>query len=208
MHIAHTSVRQSVELLRFAKAQGIWVTAEATPHHLSLTDADVAGYDTSFKVSPPLRGEADRRAVAEAVKEGLISCIATDHAPWAQENKDCAFEEASNGISGLETAFAVVWDALVIKAGMNPMDLIARMTLGPAEVLGRKDRGRLTEGGRADIVVIDPELSRTVNRETLYSKGKNSPYHGRVYKGWPVLTVAEGRLIMENGRITADRERG
>jgi dihydroorotase len=201
MHLAHISVRQSVELLRFAAESGIPVTAEATPHHLTLTDADVQGYDTSFKVSPPLRGEEHRRAVLEAVKSGLITCIATDHAPWDQEHKDCEFENASNGVIGLETALAVVWDALVVREKMRPMDLIARMTLGPAEVLGRKDRGRLVEGGRADLVVIDPELSKRVDREALYSKGKNCPYHGRTYKGWPVLTVANGKITMENGKV-------
>jgi dihydroorotase len=204
MHLAHISARQSVELLRFAAECGIPVTAEATPHHLALTDAEVQGYDTSFKVSPPLRGEDHRRAVLEAVKSGLITCIATDHAPWDQEHKDCEFENASNGIVGMETALAVVWDTLVVREGMRPMDLIARMTLGPAEVLGRKDRGRLAEGGRADLVVVDPELSRRVDRETLYSKGKNCPYHGRTYQGWPVLTVANGRITMEDGKVTAE----
>jgi dihydroorotase len=206
MHLAHISAWQSVELLKFARSQGIPVTAEATPHHLSLTHEELQGYHTSFKVSPPIRGEEDRKALREAVKEGLIGCIATDHAPWAMENKDCEFEKASNGISGLETAFAIAWDALVLQSGMAPLDLIARMTLGPAQVLGRTDRGRLLEGGRADLVVIDPGLSKQVDRDSLYSGGKNSPYHGREYKGWPVLTVAKGKIVMENGKILMGSE--
>jgi dihydroorotase len=203
LHLAHISTRQSVDLLRFARDMGIPVTAEATPHHLALTDADVQGYDTAFKVSPPLRGEEHRRAVLEAVKSGLITCIATDHAPWDAEHKDCEFENAANGISGSETALAVVWDALVVREGMRPIDLIARMTLGPADVLGGKDRGRLTEGGRADLVVIDPNLTKTADRNALYSKGKNCPYHGRTYRGWPVLTIANGRITMEGGNVFA-----
>ena len=203
LHLAHVSTRGSVELLKFALAQGIKITAEATPHHLLLTDEEVKGYDTSTKVNPPLRGSEHVEALRLAVQEGVVQCIASDHAPWSSEEKEQEFSKAPNGISGLETAVPICWDTLVVKAGMKPMDLIARFTTGPAVALNLQ-RGSLEVGQAADITVIDPLLKKQVDTATFYSKGKNSPYKGRIFQGWPVMTIVHGEIIMQDGRVKGE----
>jgi dihydroorotase len=200
LHLCHLSTRGSIELLRYARAQGIQVTAEATPHHLLLTDEEVRGYDTSTKVNPPLRSAEHVAAVRQAVKEGLVPCIASDHAPWCREEKEQEYSKAPNGISGLETAVAVSWDTLVIKEKMNPLEFIARFTTGPANALNIQ-RGRIAPGEEADLTVIDPLLKRQVDVHTFYSKGKNSPYQGRIFQGWPVMTVVGGQIMMQDGKV-------
>ena len=200
VHIAHLSTAEGVSLMDYALGQGIGVSAEATPHHIRLTDQALRECNTNAKVSPPLRGEAHRKAVVEAVKTGRITCIATDHAPWSEASKARPFLDAPNGISGLETAFAVAWDTLVEGAGMSPLDLLARFILGPAHVLGRQP-GAIAVGMPADLVAIDPTLSKEVRPEGFYSMGKNSPYAGMTFKGWPVLTIYKGRIVMEKGVV-------
>lgn len=200
LHLAHVSTAGSVELLRFAKAQGLKVTAEATPHHLLMTDEEVQGYNTSTKVNPPLRSKEHVKALRKAVKEGLIQCLVTDHAPWSEELKDQEFAKAPNGISGLETAVPICWDTLVVKENLSPMDLIAKFTTGPAEVL-KQPRGILAVGEEADITVIDPNLCKQVKAAKFYSKGKNSPVDSRTYQGWPVLTIVAGKIIMKDGEV-------
>lgn len=203
LHLAHVSTKGSVALLRFARSQGIQVTAEATPHHILLTDEAVVGYDTSTKVNPPLRSEEDVQAVRDAVREGLIQCLVTDHAPWAREEKEQEYAKAPNGISGLETAIPVCWDTLVVKGGLKPRDLIARFTLGPAAVLNLATG--IGQGFPANLTVIDPNLKKAVNVAGFYSKGKNNPLDGRVFQGWPVMTVTDGRIVMKDGIV---KERG
>jgi len=203
LHLAHISTRGSVELLKFAKAQGIEVTAEATPHHLFLTDEEVKGYNTSTKVNPPLRSTEHVEAVREAVRAGLIQCIASDHAPWSLEEKEQEYAKAPNGISGLETAVPVCWHTLISSGKMSPRELIARFTTGPAAVLGLP-YGRLEEGAAADITVIDPNLKKQVKAREFYSKGKNSPVDGRAFRGWPVMTIVGGKIVMQDGRIKED----
>jgi dihydroorotase len=220
LHIAHISTGEGVSLLEYAIRQGISVTAEATPHHMRLTDQELtspvaAGYimselgtdgsssvrlNTNAKVSPPLRGEEHRQAVAEAVRSGLISCIATDHAPWPPAAKARPFDQAPNGIIGMETALAVAWDTLVVHGGMAPIDLLARFIVGPAAVLGRAP-ATITPGQPANLVAIDPRLTKEVNPSLFYSKGRNSPFAGLALKGWPVLTIYRGRVVMAGGRI-------
>lgn len=200
VHIAHLSTQEGVSLMAYAQAQGIRATAEAMPHHLRLTDEALSGRSTMAKVSPPLRSEIHREALVEAVKTGLISCLATDHAPWSEAAKAQSFEAAPSGISGLETAFAVTWDTLVVQEGMAPQDLIARWTIGPAQVLGL-DRGRLEPGGPANLVVINPILKKTVDPTSFYSMGHNTPFAGMTLQGWPVMTIFQGKLVMENGRV-------
>lgn len=202
MHIAHISTREGVALLDFAYRQNIRVTAEATPHHIRLTDKELLGFNTNAKVSPPLRGEDHRQAVADGVISGLISCIATDHAPWSPGAKEKAFSAAPNGIIGLETALPAVWDTLVVRGGMAPADLLARFILGPAKVLGRK-AADLTAGSPANLVAVDPRLRKEVDPRKFYSKGRNSPLAGRILQGWPVLTIYRGEIVMENGIVTA-----
>jgi dihydroorotase len=203
LHLAHVSTKGSIELLRFARAQGIKVTAEATPHHMLLTDEEVKGYNTSTKVNPPLRSKEHVEAVQQAVKEGLVQCIASDHAPWSCEEKEQEYTKAPNGISGLETAVAVSWDTLVVKGGLSPNDLIARFTTGPTEALNLQ-RGFLSLGDEANLTVIDPDLKKQVNVDKFYSKGKNSPYNGRTFQGWPVMTIVRGNVVMQDGRIKGE----
>ncbi len=200
MHIAHLSTREGVALMAFARSQGIAVTAEAMPHHIRLTDRELLGFNTMAKVSPPLRGEEHRQAVAGGVKSGLLTCLATDHAPWSLAAKAKPFAQAPNGISGLETALAVAWDTLVVKEDMAPLDLLARFIAGPAQVLGRKPAA-LAAGEPANLVAIDPLLKKTVEPDHFYSMGKNTPFAGMTLQGWPVLTIYRGRVVMEKGRV-------
>ncbi|MCR4443334.1 MAG: dihydroorotase [Peptococcaceae bacterium] len=203
LHLAHISTKGSVELLKFALAQGIKVTAEATPHHLLLTDEAVKGYDTNTKVNPPLRGPEHVKAVREAVAAGIIGVIASDHAPWSREEKEQEYDAAPCGISGLETAVPVCWDTLVVSGMMSPVELIARFTTGPAAVLNLR-RGMLEAGAPANLTVIDPGLKKQVDVSSFYSKGKNSPLNGRTFQGWPVMTIVEGKVVMEDGRVKED----
>lgn len=200
LHLAHLSTQGSMELLRFARSQGIKVTAEVTPHHILLTDEAVKGYDTSTKVNPPLRSRPHVEAIRKAVKEGLISSIVTDHAPWASEEKDNEYAKAPNGISGLETAIPVCWDTLVVNGELTPMEFITLFTTGPAEILNLP-LGSIAEGENADITVIDPKLVKKIEVKNFYSKGKNSPLDGRSFQGWPVLTMVEGRIVMQDGKV-------
>ena len=208
LHFAHISTAGSVALLRFARERGIPVTAEATPHHLLLTDEEVSiqSYSTSTKVNPPLRSRADVEALRTAIKEGLIGCIATDHAPWSEEEKEQEYAKAPSGIVGLETAIPMVWDTLVVKGKMRPQELIARFTIGPAEVLGlEKGKGSLAVGRVADITIIDPQMKKAVNANEFYSKGKNTPVNGRVFQGWPVMTIVGGKIVMRDGKVKGDK---
>lgn len=200
LHLAHLSTRGSVELLKFAQAQGIAVTAEATPHHLLLSDEEVKGYDTSTKVNPPLRSQEHVSAIREAVAAGLIRCIASDHAPWSPEEKEQEYAKVPNGISGLETAVPICWDILVASGRMSPLQLIARFTTGPAGVLNLP-YGRLQAGAAADLTVIDPNLIKQVKVSSFYSKGHNSPVDGRTLQGWPVMTIVGGKIVMRDGIV-------
>lgn len=200
LHLAHLSTKGSMELLRFARAQGIKVTAEVTPHHLLLTDEAVKGYDTNTKVNPPLRSRPHLEAVRQGIKEGLISCIVTDHAPWAPEEKEHEYAKAPNGISGLETAIPVCWDTLVVSGEITPGQLIALFTTGPAGILNLP-AGKIAEGAAADFTVIDPNLTKRVEAKSFYSKGKNSPIDGRSFRGWPVLTMVGGKIVMQDGKV-------
>lgn len=199
LHLAHVSTKGSIELLRFAHQHGIKVTAEATPHHILLTDEDVVGYNTSTKVNPPLRSKEHVQAVREAVLDGTVQCLVTDHAPWSKEEKEQEYAKAPNGISGLETAIPICWDTLVVKGGMQPRDLIARFTLGPATVLNVATG--IAKGQPANLTVIDPSLRKAVKVGEFYSKGKNSPVDGRILQGWPVMTIVEGKIVMQDGKV-------
>ena len=194
LHIAHTSTAGSVRLIREARARGVPVTAEVTPHHFTLTDRAVEGYDTSTKVNPPLRGEADVAAIREAIADGTIDVIATDHAPHTGEEKDVEFDRAPFGMVGLETAVGLVWTELVAGGVISPARAIAMMTANPAGILGLK-AGRLTPGWAADITIIDPEAVETVDPVAFRSKGRNTPFTGRMLKGLPVATVVGGKIV-------------
>ncbi|NLD12433.1 MAG: dihydroorotase, partial [Firmicutes bacterium] len=200
LHLCHVSTEGSLRIIEQAKAAGISVTCEVTPHHLTLTDETVGDYDTDTKVNPPLRSERDVKALVDAVASGLVDCIATDHAPQNIESKDCEYANASFGISGLETAVAVIMDRLVHPGLLRITDMVRLFTVGPGRILGL-DSGTLTPGSKADITIIDPDAKRRVDPSTFYSKGKNTPFKGMELCGWPWMTIREGRVIAREGRI-------
>jgi dihydroorotase len=185
-----------VRLIREAKSRGLAVSAEVTPHHLLYTEDAVLGYDTHCKVNPPLRSAEDRAALREALMDGTIDCVATDHAPHSSLEKDCEFGAASVGIDGLETAVPALL-ALVREGVLTPARLIESLTSAPSKLLPDVEAGRLVVGGRADIAVIDPERRWTVEAETLHSKSSNTPMLHREVIGAIALTLVEGRVVHE-----------
>lgn len=196
LHVAHLSTRGAVEAVRAAKREGLCVTAEAAPHHLALTDAELVRYDTNFKMNPPLRSQADRDAVIAGLADGTIDVYATDHAPHALSEKEVEFAQAPNGVVGLETALPVLWD-LVRTGRLSERRAIESVTLRPAEILGRADLGRLVPGAAGDVTVFDPAAEWTVDRAALRSKSKNTPFHGRRMVGKVKATIFEGRVVYE-----------
>ncbi len=204
LHVCHISAAETVELIREAKKRGINVTCEVTPNHLLFTDACTAGYDANYKVNPPLPAEEDRQALIAALLDGTIDCIATDHAPHHKEAKECEFVSAAFGISSAETAVAMLLDGLV-NPGLVPLARIVEMlTAAPAGILGLKDSGAIKEGCPADLTLLDLAAERTVDVNTFYSKGKNSPLHGRTLKGWPWMTIIGGEIIAKDGKIVKE----
>ena len=178
LHICHVTTAGGVELIRWAKARGIAVTAEVTPHHLLLTDDLVENYDPIYKVNPPLRTEKDVMALREGLAEGVIDIVATDHAPHPSEDKDCEWQAAAFGMVGLETALSVVIKTMIESKLMSWPDLINRMSTRPAEIAGYKNQGKqIAEGIEANLVILDPALSWTVNRNELRSMSKNTPFN-------------------------------
>ncbi|MSY77093.1 MAG: dihydroorotase [Actinobacteria bacterium] len=178
LHICHVTTAGGVELIRWAKARGIAVTAEVTPHHLLLTDDLVENYDPIYKVNPPLRTEKDVMALREGLAEGVIDIVATDHAPHPSEDKDCEWQAAAFGMVGLETALSVVIKTMIESKLMSWSDLVNRMSTRPAEIAGYKNQGKqIAEGVEANLVILDPALSWTVSRNELRSKSKNTPFN-------------------------------
>jgi dihydroorotase len=192
IHVQHLSARSSVEEIARAKAAGVQVTCEGSPHHLTLTDESVRGLDGRFKMNPPLRSEDDRQALIEGLRDGTIDCVATDHAPHAAEEKEVPFEEAAMGVTGLETAFAALHTDLVLP-GVLPLELlIERMTSG-GEPFGIP-APRIETGAVANVALIDPEASWTVGEEGYESRSYNSCFGGRRLTGRVLMTVAAGRV--------------
>jgi dihydroorotase len=195
LHIAHLSSAGSVRAVREAKRRGLAVTAEVTPHHLALTDEDVAasGYSTDFKMAPPLRSAADVAACIEGLADGTIDAIATDHAPHSPVEKDVEFDAAMNGIVGLETAFPVC--LALVKAGkLTERRLVEALTCGPARAFGLPG-GTLAVGAPADVAILDPEAAWRVEPASLFSKSKNSPWKGRTLTGRCTHAFVGGRLV-------------
>lgn len=202
IHIAHVSTKGGVELIAKAKADGVKVSAEVTPHHLCLTEDAVRGYDTNTKVNPPLRTEQDRMALLQALKDGVIDCVSTDHAPHTLQEKEVEYVYAANGISGLETAVALIYTNFVATGQMTLTELANTMSKRPAEIL-RIAKGTLQPGAMADITVLDPDTEKCVSKADFYSKGKNTPFEGMKLKGWPILVVKGGRIVLEDGSIVS-----
>jgi dihydroorotase len=194
IHLCHMSTKGSVELIRWGKERGIKVTAEVCPHHLSLTEDAVEGYNTNAKMNPPLRTAADVAALQEAVKDGTIDVIATDHAPHHYDEKEREFADAPNGIVGLETALAVNLTWLVHRGVVDLSTLIERMACIPARLF-KLPGGTLRRGAAADVTVFDPDVSWTVDPSRFRSKGRNTPYAGQTLRGRVELTVVDGRVI-------------
>jgi dihydroorotase len=194
VHLCHVSTRGSVDLIRHARERGASVTAEVTPHHLTLTDHACDGYDTNAKMNPPLREAADVEAVRQALKEGVVECIASDHAPHAYDEKEAAFDDAPFGVIGLETAFAIAHTELVLGGVLTLPDLIARMSANPARTF-HLPGGTLQPGAAADVVVLDVTTPWTVEAGRFFSKSRNTPFAGRMVTGCAVLTVVNGRLV-------------
>jgi dihydroorotase len=194
IHLCHMSTKGSVELIRWGKERGINVTAEVCPHHLSLTEEAVQGYDTNAKMNPPLRTAADVAALQEAVKDGTIDVIATDHAPHHYDEKEREFADAPNGIVGLETALAVNLTWLLHRGVIDLNTLIHRMSTAPAKLF-KLPGGSLRRGSAADVTVFDPDASWTVDPARFRSKGRNSPYAGQTLRGLVALTLVDGRVM-------------
>ena len=192
VHIAHVSTAGSVRLVRDAKERGLKVTAETAPHYFTLTDESLQGYDTNFKINPPLRSEQDLRAIKEGLADGTIDVIACDHAPHGRTDKEVEFEYAANGISGLETSLSLSLNLISSKT-LNWPELIARMSVNPARILNLP-KGTLETGADADITVIDPLLKWTVDVQAFRSRGKNSPFNGRQMQGRAILTIVGGEI--------------
>ena len=194
VHLMHLSAEESVEALRAAQDRGIRATAEVTPHHLVLTDEAVRSLDPNVKMNPPLRSEADRRALLEALRDGTIACVATDHAPHAREEKEEPFEEAPFGVTGLETAFAALHTHLVVPGLLPLATLLERMSAGPARALGLPEP-RLEVGARANLVLLDLEAEWTVEETCFRSRSANSWLLGERLRGTVLTTVADGRAV-------------
>jgi dihydroorotase len=201
IHLCHMSTRGSVELIRWGKERGINVTAEVCPHHLSLTEEAVEGYDTNAKMNPPLRTADDVAALQEALRDGTIDLIATDHAPHHYDEKEREFADAPNGIVGLETALAVNLTWLVHGGVTDITTLIDRMSCAPARVF-RLPGGTLRRGSVGDVTVFDPDVQWTVDPARFISKGRNSPYGGQALRGRAEITVVDGRVIYRRDRTS------
>ena len=197
IHIAHVSTSGAVEAVRRAKNEGINVTCEVAPHHFTLTDKAVEGYDTNTKMAPPLRSEEHLRAVLEGLKDGTIDAIATDHAPHHQDEKALEYDRAPFGITGLETGLGLAFNELVHKGIIDLARLVELCSTNPARIFRLKDRGTLKPGSIADITIIDPEHRWTFRNAESRSKSRNSPYDGWEFTGRAVVTIVGGRVVFD-----------
>lgn len=200
-HVCHISTKESVRVVRDAKRAGIKVTAEVTPHHLLLSQDDIPGLDANYKMNPPLRDAADRDALIEGLLDGTIDFIATDHAPHTAVEKSEGMVLAPFGIVGLETAFPLLYTHFVLKNRMTIEQLINYLTIKPAQAFDLP-YGKIEVGAPADLVLLDLNEEHSINPDEFLSKGKNTPFSGWNCKGWPVMTIAEGQVVWEKGRVT------
>ena len=200
IHIAHISSKGAVELVRQAKKRGVKVTAEVTPHHLTLTDEEIKNFNVAAKVCPPLRSKDHVQAMIEGLKDGTIDAIVTDHSPHAFEEKDREFKFAPNGFTGMETSLGVILTNLYHTGIMTIDEIIEKMSVAPAKIL-KLDAGNIEIGKIADLTVIDTEKTWKVDSNKFYSRGKFTPYDGVELKGKAVATIVNGKIVMENGII-------
>jgi dihydroorotase len=199
VHLCHMSTRGSVELIRRAKEKGLRVTSEASPHHFTLTHERCEGYDTNAKMNPPLREPEDREAIRQGLRDGTIDAIATDHAPHHYDAKEREFDDAPNGIIGLETAFGLAMTELVESGLLTLCDLVNRMSTMPARIFNLPG-GTLTPGSLADVTISDPKAAWTVNPTEFLSKSRNTPFAGRRLTGRAELTIVRGQIVYQRER--------
>lgn len=200
LHIAHVSCKESIELIRKAKKNRLRVTAEVTPHHFTLTDECCLTYDTNTKANPPLRSKEDCDAIKKALGDGTIDAVASDHAPHGKHEKDNVFDLAAFGMIGLETSLALTI-CLVRERIISWKRLVELMSSNPAGILALKDKGSLSRGADADIVIIDPEREWTYKEDSIRSKSKNTPFVGWGFKGKAVCTIVGGKVVMQDDKI-------
>lgn len=200
VHVAHMSSARAVDIVRQAKKRGVRVTAEVTPQHLTMTDDCVNLYDSSTKINPPLRTQADCDALLAGLKDGTIDAIVTDHSPHAQEEKDREYMFAPSGFPGLETALGVMLTDLYHAGNLDLKTIISKMTWEPAKVF-KLDAGTLNVGSAADITVIDLDNEWVVDAKNFYTKGSHSPFIGRKFKGKAVMTFVDGKMMMRDGKV-------
>jgi len=204
LHICHLTTAGGVEIIRWAKARGIDVTAEVTPHHLLLTDDLASSYDPVYKVNPPLRTESDVHALREALADGTIDIVATDHAPHPTESKECEWQEAAFGMLGLETALSVVQKTMIDTGLMSWSQVADRMSIAPARIGGYEHQGQpIAVGSVANLVVINPTQKWRVDRDLVLSKSSNTPYHGQDLPGVITHTFFKGKATFINGSVTS-----
>ena len=203
LHICHLTTKGGVELVRWAKSQGINVTAEVTPHHLLLTDDLVESYDPVYKVNPPLRTDADVQALRIGLADGTIDIVATDHAPHPTEDKECEWSAAAFGMIGLETAFGVIVKTMIETGAMSWPRLVEVMSTNPAKI-GRYSRqgGAVTAGSPANLTLVNPKSAWQVDREKMSSKSKNTPFHGTALTAKVIHTIYEGVFVVKNEKLT------
>lgn len=194
LHLCHCSTKDSVRMVGLAKEDGLFVTAEACPHHFTLCDDDIKENDANFKMNPPLRSKEDMEALKEGLKSGIIDVISTDHAPHSKEEKAGGFETAPFGIVGLETAAALTMTELVDKGYLTPLQMAEKMSYNPAKVIGI-DKGAISVGKKADIVVFNPDEEYVIDSEEFESKGRNTPFNGKRVKGRVKYTICNGKIV-------------
>jgi len=195
LHIAHLSVKGAIDLVKRAKKKKIKVTAEATPHHLLLNDSHLETYDTNLKMNPPLRSKEDVQALREAIKEGIVDVIATDHAPHTPDEKDVEFEKAPFGINGLETAVSLILDRLVNKDVISLKKFIEMISTTPARILSLENKGKISPGADADLTILNLYQEIVVDIDKFKSKSRNNPFHGWKLKGAPAMTIVRGKIV-------------
>ena len=198
LHLCHCSTADSVRMVAEAKKDGLPVTAEVCPHHFIMTTDDITEDDGNFKMNPPLRSKADVEALREGLKNDIMDVIATDHAPHAEQEKDKSMKDAAFGIVGLETSAALTYTELVETGVLTPMQMAEKMSYNPAKLLGlSEEKGSISEGKIADIVIFDPSKEYEIDKHTFFSKGKNTPFHGRKVKGEVRCTIVDGVPVYE-----------
>lgn len=197
LHLCHCSTADSVKMVRLAKEEGLPVTAEVCPHHFILTSQDIPEDDGNYKMNPPLRRKEDVEALRQGLKDGIMDVIATDHAPHSEEEKNKSMAEAAFGIVGIETSAALTYTALVKTGILSVMDMAEKMSANPAKILGLSEKGSVSAGKIADIVIFDPGKTYRINKNLFESKGRNTPFDGYEVTGRAAYTLVGGRVVYE-----------